>query len=84
MREHDPDTYEAYQDVNWKDEKDAIIDAHMWQRTQEESIQNQVNKYKQLLREDHRPELLKNQVAKLSISEKVNFYREKLASFRDR
>jgi len=56
---------------------------HM-RRPKEESIQSQVDKYKKLLREDYRPELLQRQVAKLPISEKVNFYRAKLASSRDR
>jgi len=55
-----------------------------YMKSKEESIQNQVDKYKKLLREDYRPEILRKQVAKLSISEKVNFYCQKLASFRDR
>ncbi len=45
---------------------------------QQESLTYKINKYKNMLRQPYRPEILIHEAAKLQISDRINFYRSKL------
>jgi hypothetical protein len=86
MEENDPELVGAYEGMKWwtKGMRDEIVGSFITNRDflskKTESLQYKVNKYKELLRRDNRPERLLSEAAKLPFNERVNFYKKKLSS----
>jgi hypothetical protein len=89
IQKHDSDLEDAYVDTKpspWTKRRDEIIGEFIRNRDrlkQTESIQCRVNKYKKMLQQPNRPEILLYEAAGVPLSERVNFYKKKL-SCRDR
>lgn len=92
---HDTDLAKSYEGQPWENRsfRPEIVDSllHFWQLQDDkenasinqmpmESLKHRVNKYKEMLRQDNRPELLLHEAAKVPFNERVSFYKKKLRS----
>ena len=86
LLDHDPELAGAYEGEKWwgKSFRDELIMSYMRMRALKnkttESLQYKVNKYKEMLRKEDRPEFLLHEATKVPFNERVAFYKKKLTS----
>ena len=93
LLEHDPDLAKSYEGQPWENRsfRTEIVDSllHFWDvqdnkaktdpnQMPMESLQHKVNKYKEMLQQSNRPELLLQEAAKIPFTDRVKFYKKKL------
>jgi hypothetical protein len=81
----DPQLEEMYEGEEWwkRRMRREVVDNYLLaledRLKKKESLQHYVNRYKKLLREANRPQFLLREAAKLPLSKRIGFYRQKLS-----